>query len=71
MWDPNGKTKIEENMQIGHQKGFHLIVNSIEEAKNTNSTLQGAVHKLCRLKNGDFWPPHPLFVVFLLSKIGN
>ena len=23
-----------------HQKGFHIIVNSIEEAKNTNSTLQ-------------------------------
>ena len=38
IWDPNGKTKIKENMQ--HQKGFHLIVNSIEEAKNTNSTLQ-------------------------------
>ena len=40
MWDPNGKTKIEEIMQIEHQKGFQLIVNSIEEAKNTNSTLQ-------------------------------
>ena len=38
--NPNGKAKIEENMQIGHQKGFHLIVNSIEEAKNTNSALQ-------------------------------
>ena len=31
----------------------------------------GAVHKLCRLKIGDFWPPPPLLVVFLLGKIGN
>ena len=29
----------------------------------------GAVHKLCRLKIGDFWPPPtPLLVVFLLWK---
>ena len=23
--------------------------------------IQGAVHKLCRLKSGNFWPPLPLF----------
>ena len=49
IWDPNGKTKIEENMRIGHQKGFHLIVNSIEEAKNTNSTLQPNQHSFSYL----------------------
>ena len=27
----------------------------------------GAVHKLCCLKIGDFWPPSPLLVVFLLT----
>ena len=29
------------------------------------------VHKLCRLKIGNFWPPFYLLVVFLLSKIDN
>ena len=31
----------------------------------------GAVHKLCRLKIVNFWPPHPLilFAIFLLSKL--
>ena len=29
----------------------------------------GAVHKLCRLKIGNFWPPPLHFVVFLASKI--
>ena len=32
---------------------------------------EGAVHKLCRLKIDNFWPPPPLLVVFLLSKFGN
>ena len=32
----------------------------------------GAVHKLCRLKSRNFWPPPPpFFVVFLISKIGD
>ena len=36
-------------MQIGHPKRVHLIVNSIEEAKNTNSTLQPNQHSFSYL----------------------
>ena len=42
----------------------------------TYASWYGAVHKLCRLKTGDFWPPSPSstplsikFVVFLLGKM--
>ena len=39
--------------------------------KGLDPLWYGAVHKLCRLKIGDFIPPPPpLLVVFLLCKIG-
>ena len=48
-----------------------LVIISHDNRLNWLKTIHvviWAVHKLCRLKNGDFWPPPSPFVVFLPSK---
>ena len=50
---------------------IHLKMWKLEICRAWMSTTAlhfGAVHKLCRLKIGDFWPPPPLSS-FLLSRV--
>ena len=42
-----------------HLCGYNIVLWTLLFTMNTVLALLGAVHKLCRLKIDDFWPPPP------------